>query len=68
MSSPTAGLFGRGAGTADGPAQSSASADAATSQVPLEPLFESTRRSQLSQRPTAKPKDDLMVPSWLNDD
>jgi cell division protein FtsZ len=68
LSSPTSGLFGHGPGRSDGPAQTSAIGDQATSQVPLEPLFESTRRSQLSQRPPAKPKDDLMVPSWLNED
>jgi cell division protein FtsZ len=44
------------------------SSDQPTSQVPFEPLFESTRRSQLSQKATAKPKDELNVPSWLNED
>jgi anthranilate synthase component 1 len=44
----------------------SGASDTPTSQVPLEPLFESTRRSQAT--PPPKPKDDLTVPSWLNED
>ncbi|MDR2252874.1 MAG: cell division protein FtsZ [Bifidobacteriaceae bacterium] len=39
--------------------------DEATSQVPL---FESTRRSQLAPKPAVRPKDELDVPSWLNED
>ncbi|MDR2382140.1 MAG: cell division protein FtsZ [Bifidobacteriaceae bacterium] len=41
--------------------------DSPTSQVPSPPLFESTLRSQFGTRPRV-PKEELNVPSWLNED
>jgi hypothetical protein len=65
---PSAQLAGGGGGLfGSGPAAPKPDSDTPTSQVPLEPLFESTRRSQLGQKPP-KPKDELNVPSWLNED
>jgi cell division protein FtsZ len=62
---PMSGLFATGSVEESQPE----SVEPATTRNPTEPLFESTRRSQLPPPPPApKSKDDITVPAWLNED
>jgi cell division protein FtsZ len=70
---PVTGLFGDSSGPSQSPVAAPPS-DEPTAQVPTgsTPLFDSTRRSrERPSKPATPPpssKDDIVVPSWLNED